>query len=230
MTDKDIKQDYKGPVDEKGLPHGKGINTTYWDDKVRCIEEGMWRKGFLVEGSETIFWHDWDKEKAYTIKKEVGKYRYDEKKNTCDEFLSGEGEELYYKNEEDLKNNKPMGYVKGIFDDGRLLKGEILNPSLIDYSEEKGIRKIIYDGTEREIWDENQKINLRLRKGKIYYEVLPINELPTDEVDINRPEGQGIEYEGEIDYDTPHGNGEMTFENGSKKKGFWQNGSIYWDE
>ena len=28
MTDKDVKQDYKGPVDEKGLPHGKGINTT----------------------------------------------------------------------------------------------------------------------------------------------------------------------------------------------------------
>lgn len=226
----DFVEKYEGSKNENGLPHGKGKNVSYDSNgKINSIEDGIWKNGFLIEGSEIIYSINNDDGK-WSIKKEVGKYRYDEEKDFCEENLSGEGEELYYKNEEDLKNDKPIGYVKGIFDDGRLLKGEILNPSLTDYSEEKGIRKIIYDGTEREIWDENQKINLRLRKGKIYYEVLPLNELPTDEVDINRPEGQGIEYEGEIDYDTPHGDGEMTFENGSKKKGFWQNGSIYWDE
>jgi hypothetical protein len=52
---KDTKEDYKGSVDEKGLPHRKGVNTTYWGDKIRCIEEGIWQKGFLVKGSETIF-------------------------------------------------------------------------------------------------------------------------------------------------------------------------------
>ena len=38
-----------------------------------------------------------------------------------------------------------------------------------------------------------------------------------DNIDSNRPEGQGVEYEGEIDFfDQPHGKGTMTFENGSK--------------
>ena len=73
MTDKNTKQDYKGSTDEKGLPHGKGINTTYWGDKIRCIEEGYWRRGFLVEGSETIFWHDWDKEKPDMTKEKCQK-------------------------------------------------------------------------------------------------------------------------------------------------------------
>ena len=36
-TDKDIKDNYVGSVDEKGLPYGKGINTTYWGDKVFII-------------------------------------------------------------------------------------------------------------------------------------------------------------------------------------------------
>ena len=201
MTDKDIKEDYKGSVDENGLPHGKGTNTTYWGEKVRCIEEGFWQKGFLVEGSETIFWHDWDKERAYTIKKEVGKYRYDENKNTCEEFLSGEGEELYYKNEEDLKNNKPMGYVKGIFDDGHLLKGEVYNAYLIDYSEASFVKKIIIKGKAK-------KNSERIKLGEVFYE-------------------NGDRYEGEIEYDRPQGKGTMFYkEDGTHLEGEWVDGNF----
>ncbi len=201
MTDKDIKQDYKGSVDEKGLPHGKGVNTTYWDDKVRCIEEGLWQKGFLVEGSETIFWHDWDKERAYTIKKEVGKYRYDEKKNTCEEFLSGDGEELYYKNEEDLKNDKPMGYVKGIFDDGSLLQGEVYNAYLIGYSDESFIKKIIIKGKAK-------KNAVKIKMGEVFFE-------------------NGDRYEGEIEYDMPQGKGTMFYkEDGAHLEGEWVDGNF----
>ena len=35
--------------------------------------------------------------------------------------------------------------MRGIFDDGSLIEGEILNPSMIDYSDEPGIKKIIYN-------------------------------------------------------------------------------------
>ena len=201
MTDKDVKQDYKGPVDEKGLPHGKGINTTYWGVKVRCIEEGLWQKGFLVEGSETIFWHDGDKERAYKIKKEIGKYRYDEKKNICDEFLSGEGEELYYKNEEDFKNNKVMGYVKGIFDDGSLLKGEVYNAYLIGYSDQSFIKKIIIKGKAK-------KNAVKIKLGEVFFE-------------------NGDRYEGEIEYDMPQGKGIMFYkEDGTHLEGEWVDGNF----
>ena len=44
-----------------------------------------------------------------TPSKKVGKYRYDKDKNFCEEFLSGEGEELYYKNDKISKIFKPMG-------------------------------------------------------------------------------------------------------------------------
>ena len=200
MTDKDIKEDYKGSVDEKGLPHGKGVNTTYWDDKVRCIQEGLWQKGFLVEGSETLFSDEQDDGK-YAIKKEVGKWRYDEKKNTCEEFLSGEGEELYYKNEEDFKNNKVMGYVKGIFDDGSLLKGEVYNAYLIGYSDESFIKKIIIKGKAK-------KNAVKIKLGEVFFE-------------------NGDRYEGEIEYDMPQGKGTMFYkEDGTHLEGEWVDGNF----
>tara|TARA_E500000178_G_scaffold41422_1_gene37125 strand:- start:63 stop:677 length:615 start_codon:yes stop_codon:yes gene_type:complete len=200
MTDKDIKEDYKGSVDEKGLPHGKGVNATYWDDKVRCIQEGLWQKGFLVEGSETLFSDEQDDGK-YAIKKEVGKWRYDEKKNTCEEFLSGDGEELYYKNEEDLKNNKPMGYVKGIFDDGSLLKGEVYNAYLIGYSDESFIKKIIIKGKAK-------KNAVKIKLGEVFFE-------------------NGDRYEGEIEYDMPQGKGTMYYkEDGTHLEGEWVDGNF----
>jgi len=201
MTDKEIKDDYKGSVDEKGLPHGKGINTTYWGEKVRCIEEGLWQRGFLVEGSETIFWHDWDKDRAYTIKKEVGKYRYDKDKNFCEEFLSGEGEELYFKNEEDFKSNKPMGYVKGIFDDGSLLKGEVYNAYLIDYSDQSFVKKIIIKGKAK-------KNSVKIELGEVFFE-------------------NGDHYKGEFYQDMPHGKGTMHYkEGGTLLEGEWFDGNF----
>ena len=208
---------YVGDKDEQGLPNGKGILTIKYnnDNSIFKIEEGIWKNGFLVEGSETTYLLDTDRN---FIKKEIGKWKYREEDNHCDEFISGEGEELYYRTEEDLKNNNFFGYVKGIFDDGSLIEGEILNPSMIDYSEEPGIKKIIYNKRVINKKTTDGSTNI-VRYGKIFYEVL-------DNIDSNRPEGQGVEYEGEIDFDQPHGKGTMTFEDGSKKSGTWFEGSI----
>jgi hypothetical protein len=220
---KNGNNEYDGFIDvDSGLPHGKGVFIKRNQDKIiKLIEEGIWQNGFLTEGSEVDYL--WSKD---YIKKEIGKWRFDKDKNFCEEFISGKGAELYYRTEKDLKNNKYFGYVKGTFDNGILIKGEILNPSLINYTEEKGVKKIIYDGSIKKVWDENQKIHLNLSKGKIYYEVLPLSEISQYASNTDRPEGQGVEYEGEIEFDTPYGEGEMTFEDGSKKKGFWYNGSI----
>ncbi len=213
----DYNEKYVGEKDEQGLPNGKGVLTTRDnnDNSICKIEEGIWKNGFLVEGSETTYLLDNDRN---FIKKEIGKWKYREEDNHCDEFISGKGEELYYRTEEDLKNNNFFGYVRGIFDDGSLIEGEILNPSMIDYSYEPGIKKIIYN--KRVV---NKKaiggLTNIVRYGKIFYEVL-------DNIDSNRPEGQGVEYEGEIDFDQPHGKGTMTFENGSKKSGTWNQGNI----
>ena len=208
---------YVGDKDEQGLPNGKGILTIKYnnDNSIFKIEEGIWKNGFLVEGSETTYLLDTDRN---FIKKEIGKWKYREEDNHCDEFISGEGEELYYRTEEDLKNNNFFGYVKGIFDDGSLIEGEILNPSMIDYSEEPGIKKIIYNKRVINKKTTDGSTNI-VRYGKIFYEV-------SDNIDSNRLEGQGVEYEGEIDFDQPHGKGTMTFEDGSKKSGTWFEGSI----
>ena len=208
---------YVGDKDEQGLPNGKGILTIKYnnDNSIFKIEEGIWKNGFLVEGSETTYLLDTDRN---FIKKEIGKWKYREEDNHCDEFISGEGEELYYRTEEDLKNNNFFGYVRGIFDDGSLVEGEILNPSMIDYSEEPGIKKIIYNKRVINKKTTDGSTNI-VRYGKIFYEV-------SDNIDSNRLEGQGVEYEGEIDFDQPHGKGTMTFEDGSKKSGTWFEGSI----
>ena len=208
---------YVGDKDEQGLPNGKGILTIKYnnDNSIFKIEEGIWKNGFLVEGSETTYLLDTDRN---FIKKEIGKWKYREEDNHCDEFISGEGEELYYRTEKDLKNNNFFGYVRGIFDDGSLIEGEILNPSMIDYSEEPGIKKIIYNKRVINKKTTDGSTNI-VRYGKIFYEV-------SDNIDSNRLEGQGVEYEGEIDFDQPHGKGTMTFEDGSKKSGTWFEGSI----
>ena len=200
MSKKDIKQNYDGYKNKDGLPHGKGILKTYWDDKIRCIEDGFWQGGFLVEGSETIFWHDWDKERAYTIKKEVGYWRYDKDKNFCEESISGKGEELYYKTERDLNNNNPLGYVKGFFENGTLITGEVFNAFKIDYSDHSFVKKIILK--------EKSKTNKKISLGKIFFE-------------------NGDWYEGEIDYDRPQGKGIMYYkENETKLEGEWIDGNF----
>ena len=197
----EFEDKYEGSKNKDGLPHGKGKHISFRSDgKLNFIEEGIWKNGFLVEGSETLF-GDEQTEGKYAIKKEVGKWRYDEKKNTCEEFLSGEGEELYYKNEEDLKNNKPMGYVKGIFDDGSLLKGEVYNAYLIGYSEESFVKKITIEGKAK-------KNSVKIKLGKIFFE-------------------NGDRYEGEIEYDMPQGKGTMYYkEDGTHLEGEWVDGNF----
>jgi hypothetical protein len=185
----------------------KGMRNTYFANKDGIIslskrEVGIFKSDFLVEGSETEF----DLESAFTIKKEIGKWRYDKEKNICEEFLSGEGEELYYKNEEDLIKNKPLGYVKGLFKNGILIKGEIENASLIEYCPVKGIKKIIYNGYvgwSKDVHGED----IQLQKGEIYYE-------------------DGFVYKGEIDFFLPHGKGTGTHKDGNSRTGNWFNGNL----
>ena len=86
------------------------------------------------------------------------------------------------------------------------LKGEVLNPSLINYSEHKGIKKIVLTGKIRRIYSKEMKSNLDLNKGEIFYE-------------------NGDYYEGEIDFDLPFGKGRMTFKDGTKKSCEWFNGN-----
>ena len=185
----------------------KGMRNTYFANKDGIIslskrEVGIFKSDFLVEGSETVF----DLDSGLGIKKEIGKWRYDKEKNICEEFLSGEGEELYYKNEEDLINNKPLGYVKGLFKDGILIKGEIENASLIEYSAMKGIKKIIYKGYVG--WSKNvHGEDTQIQKGEIYYE-------------------DGFVYKGEISFDLPHGKGTGTHKDGNSRTGNWFNGNL----
>ena len=185
----------------------KGMRNTYFANKNGIIslskrEVGIFKSDFLVEGSETVF----DLDSGLGIKKEIGKWRYDKEKNICEEFLSGEGEELYYKNEEDLINNKPLGYVKGLFKDGILIKGEIENASLIEYSAMKGIKKIIYKGYVG--WSKNvHGEDTQIQKGEIYYE-------------------DGFVYKGEISFDLPHGKGTGTYKDGNSRTGNWFNGNL----
>jgi len=193
MNNTKVKEDYKGSYDEKGLPSGKGVKTSYWDEKIRMIEDGIWQDGFLVEGSETVFLI----ESAFTIRKEVGKWRYDKEKNICDEFISGEGEELYYKNEEDLHKNKPLGYVKGLFKDGILIKGEVENAFKIDYSDQSFVKKIIIKGSSKKKF---------IRLGEVFFE-------------------NGDRYEGEMQHDMPQGIGTMYYKDGTFLKGNWIDGS-----
>jgi hypothetical protein len=185
----------------------KGMRNTYFANKDGIIslskrEVGIFKSDFLVEGSETVF----DLDSGLGIKKEIGKWRYDKEKNICEEFLSGEGEELYYKNEEDLINNKPLGYVKGLFKDGILIKGEVENASLIEYSAMKGIKKIIYKGYVG--WSKNvHGEDTQIQKGEIYYE-------------------DGFVYKGEISFDLPHGKGTGTHKDGNSRTGNWFNGNL----
>lgn len=197
MSGEDEK--YNGSLNDEGLPDGKGVNIRYENGKIKCVEDGVWHKGFLIEGSETTFF-DENNDGSYNIKKEVGKWKFDENKNICDEFLTGEGEELYYANKEDFDNNKPLGYVKGIFDNGKLLEGEVFNAFSIGYSEHSFIKKILIKG-------KSKKNSTNTRFGEIFFQ-------------------NGDRYEGEIDFDMPQGDGVMYYIDGTSKKGEWDNGNL----
>ena len=123
-----------------GSENGRGILT---DKKKFFIEEGTFQEGFLIEGSETSY-------HGKNIVKEIGKWKLS--KGVCSEFISGKGEMLYYKKKIDLKNNNYFGYQRGIFDpNGILIKGTILNATLIDYSAYESIKKIIFTGKMRSL-------------------------------------------------------------------------------
>lgn len=214
---------YIGFCNLDGLPHGLGelisppmdvkfdkekniIKVTKKDkhDKIPWSCNGEWENGVFVSGT-----YNMPPNKRYE-----GSFIFGD---DGDWNLNGHGQELYYGNSQEnyIKNNI-IGHVKGIFVNGSLIEGEVLNPSLIKYSDEKGIKKIVYN----KIRSKGEFID-QITKGKIYYEVLP-------NIDSNRPEGQGVEYEGEIDYDQPHGKGTMTFEDGSKRSAIWNQGETDW--
>ncbi|MFL2888180.1 MAG: hypothetical protein ACJZ3C_04265 [Pelagibacteraceae bacterium] len=195
----EFNQEYDGFVDvDTGRPHGEGTLTVRKKDKTLWkIEEGIFQDGRLTEGSETTYCLHDDRN---FIKKEIGKWRFDKDKNFCEEFMSGKGEELYYRTEKDLKDNKYFGYVKGIFDDGSLLKGEVYNAYLIEYSDADFVKKIIVKGKSKDYLNPDSKMKQNLQIGEIFFE-------------------NGDHYEGELWHDRPTGLGTMTYKDGSKDSG-----------
>ena len=202
------KGKYIGFCNLDNQPHGIGELISNDNDENPWSLNGEWENGIFISGSYN---------QPY-ISRYEGSFSFDDRIGSGDLELHGQGIELYYHSKENYLNNKIIGHVKGIFEYGSLLEGEIINPSLIEYSELKWIKKITYQkrvGSSKT----SDGYNNQLRYGKIYYEKMP------DEV-ISGPNGQGIEYEGEIDWDTPHGEGTMTYENGFKLTGKWENGSL----
>ena len=121
--------------------------------------------------------------------------------------MHGEGIELHYRTKQNYIDNKVVGHVKGIFEKGDLIVGEILNPSLIEYSEHEGIKKIIYEKSNvRKVFDEQFKGNIFLNFGEIFYE-------------------DGAHYKGELDFDLPYGKGTMTLSDGKSKTCEWYYGN-----
>ena len=183
--------------------------------KITSIEEGIFQENFLVKGSETIYSRDKNK-LCVGIKKEIGKWKLS--KGVCSEFISGVGKEIWYRSEADLKKNNYIGYMKGIFNEANLIKGEILNPTLIGYSEYKSIKKIILTGKMRSLKNIEFEGSTEVNSGEIFYE---IDQAYAD----GSVEGQYKKYKGEIAFlDTPNGNGKMIFEHGSKYVGEWYEG------
>ena len=98
--------------------------------------------------------------------------------------------------------------MKGLFNYGSLIEGEILHPSLINYSDHKGIKKIIYlKPNIKEVFDKEFKANIKLTLGEIFYD-------------------DGAYYKGEIDFDLPYGLGTMILADGKKITSNWINGNV----
>jgi len=198
--------EYEGYCSDEGYPHGNGKLTEIGQNYTR---EGEWEDGQFIKGTYSMPFKT----------KYVGSFM---EGSDGDSHLQGDGVEYHYQSKEDYIKDKPIGYVKGFFVSmGTLLKGEILNPSIINYTEDKFIKKIIYYDEAKPLKEFSHMNNL-MRKGKMFYEIAP-------DVNSNRPEGQGIEYEGEIFFDQPHGKGTMTFEDGSKRTAIWDNGDTDWN-
>jgi len=177
-------------------PHGPGEAIKRYGNKLQFynILIGEWRDGVFYKGSLSHPEMKW---------KHVGLFKNDD--------LHGKGVEYQAKNKKDFEAEKWIGIVKGTFENGRLIKGEITNPSH-SYSELKGLKKIIIKKDTKILKKDTRGINFHVLKGKIYYD-------------------NGEIYEGDICFDRPYGKGVM--KNSKHKrvlKGIWREGLFYGKE
>jgi hypothetical protein len=187
---------YIGFCNLDGLPHGFGELTSAEYKDVKCNgewEDGVFIKGTYIGGANIIY---------------EGSFQYDDNIGSGDWELHGQGIELHFGNLQNYEKNKPIGHVKGLFNHGSLIEGEILHPSLINYSDHKGIKKIIYlKPNIKEVFDKQFKANIKLTLGEIFYD-------------------DGAHYKGEIDFDLPYGLGTMILADGKKITSNWINGNV----
>lgn len=190
---------YIGFCNSNNLPHGFGeLTSGNKDNKDVWSCNGEWEDGVFIKGTYNM----------PPLSRYEGSFKFDNQIGSGDWELEGHGIELYYQSEENYNNNKIIGHVKGLFEGGKLVVGEILNPSLINYSEHKGIKKIIYKKANvKRLFDKNYEGEINLTYGEIFYD-------------------DGAHYEGELDFDLPYGKGTMTLADGRKKICQWIHGNI----
>jgi len=201
-NDSNVKKffNYEGYASDEDVPHGIGKMIEVDEEEVR---EGEWENGEFIKGTYSTPY----------IKRYIGSFRTSairtpKTQTFHDSMLHGDGEEYYYDSKEDYINDKPSGYVKGLFSAGALMEGEVLNPSITGYSEHEGIKKIICQKKNvREIFVKKIDHSIKLTLGEIYYD-------------------DGAHYKGELVFDLPFGKGTMTLSDGSKKTCNWYNGNI----
>ena len=196
------KGKYIGFCNSDGLPHGLGELTSSKYKDTKC--NGEWEDGAFIKGTYTN--DKYINEGSFQLNE--GSFQFCERVGSGDWELHGQGIELHFDNLQNYENNKPIGHVKGLFNYGSLVEGEILHPSLINYSEHKGIKKIFYQKPDiREVFDKEFKGNIKLTFGEIFYD-------------------DGSHYKGEIDFDLPYGLGTMTLADGNKKTCHWVHGNV----
>jgi len=210
---------YVGFCNLDGLPHGLGelfsppmdvkfdkekniMKATKKDkhDKPPWSCNGEWEDGVFVRGS-----YNMPPNSRYE-----GSFIFSD---DGDWQLNGQGQELYYGNsQENYNKDKIIGHVKGIFLNGNLIEGEILNPSLIEYSEHKGIKKIIYQKSNiTRVFDKDFGAEINISFGEIFYD-------------------DGAHYKGELHFDLPYGLGTIILADGTKKTCHWVNGNVQENE
>ena len=191
---------YIGFCNLDGLPHGLGelISSNDKHDAIPWSCNGEWEDGVFIKGTYNM----------PPFSRYEGSYKFDDVVGSGDWELHGNGIELYFQTDENYKNNNVIGHVKGIFEGGNLLEGEILNPSLIEYSQHKGIKKIIYQKANiNRVFDKDFGAEINISFGEIFYE-------------------DGAHYKGELEFDLPYGIGTMTLADGNKKTCHWVHGNI----
>ena len=83
-----------------------------------------------------------------------------------------------------------------------------MNPSLIEYSEHKGIKKIIIQKANiKKVFDKDFGAEINISSGEIFYD-------------------DGAHYKGELDFDLPYGNGTITLADGNKTTCQWIQGNM----